>query len=202
MNDFFYTIKETAEGFYEEKFSKFIAKSYYVENEEEVNSILESLRKEYKDARHIVYAYKIDNTVRYCDDGEPQGTGGTPILRIIEANELNNVLIICVRYFGGILLGAGPLARAYMQAAKDLIQNAIITKVTKACSLCFKVDYKDFEYAKSIIARNSGILVDTIFLEKIEIKYKIPLEYLKNSKEDLKKINLNVEFYNEEECFI
>ena len=202
MNEFFYTIKEESEGFYEEKSSKFIAKNYYVESEEIVNTILETLRKEYKDARHIVYAYKIGNTVRCSDDGEPQGTGGMPLLRIIESNNLNNILIICIRYFGGILLGVGPLARAYMQATKNLIKSAKIEKVTKAISVTFKVSYSDFEHAKSIILRNNGSIISNNFLENVEIRFKIPVGFLDNCENELKKIDLSIKFYDKEECFI
>ena len=202
MNEFFYTIKEKSEGFYEEKSSKFIAQNYYVESEESVNTILEMLRKEYKDARHIVYAYKIGNIVRCSDDGEPQGTGGMPLLRIIESNNLNNILIICIRYFGGILLGVGPLARAYMQATKNLIESAKNEKVTKEISVSFKVSYSDFEHAKSIILRNNGVIISNDFLENVEVRYKIPVEFFVNCENDLKKIDLSIEFYEKEECFI
>lgn len=202
MGDCFKTIKETNEGFYEEKFSKFIAKNYYIETEEEVSKILEEARKEYKDARHIVYAYKIGNVFKYSDDGEPQGTGGMPILRIINGNELNNILIICVRYFGGILLGTGPLARAYMQASKDLIEKSEIVKYEKAKSITFKVEYKDFEHVKSIIERNNGVITNNIFLEKVEVTFKIVLNMIENIKKELKDVDLSINFYNEEECYL
>lgn len=202
MENSFYTIKNTVDGFYEEKFSKFIAKSYYVEDEKTVNNILEKLKKEYKDARHIVYAYKIGNKFKYSDDGEPQGTAGMPILRIIEGNKLNNILIICIRYFGGILLGTGPLARAYMQATKDLIQNANITKCEEGRKFSFKVDYKDFDIIKNVIERNSGIIENTIFLEKIEITVNILLKNKEKLEKELENVDRKIITYNNTVSYI
>ena len=103
------------------KKSKFIAYYYEVTNIEEVTKILIELKKEHKKARHIPYAYKIDNEIKKSDDKEPSGTSGTPILNIIEKNNLNHTLIAIVRYFGGIKLGTGGLIRAYSTAAKKVI---------------------------------------------------------------------------------
>ena len=103
------------------KKSKFIAYYYQIDTIEEVKEILENLKKEHKKARHIPYAYKIDNNIKKSDDKEPSGTSGMPILNIIEKNNLNHVLIAVVRYFGGIKLGAGGLIRAYGNTAKEVI---------------------------------------------------------------------------------
>lgn len=105
------------------KKSKFIGLYYEVTTIEEITQILASLKKEHKKARHIPYAYKINNNVKKSDDKEPSGTAGLPILNIIEKNNLNNCLIIVIRYFGGIKLGAGGLIRAYSSAAKEAIKN-------------------------------------------------------------------------------
>lgn len=105
---------------YEIKKSKFYAFSYNVDNTDEVNQILEDLKKEHKKARHIVYAYKIDGFEKKCDDGEPSGTAGLPLYNIINKKDLNHILIVVVRYFGGIKLGAGGLLRAYNKAASDI----------------------------------------------------------------------------------
>ena len=104
------------------KKSKFIAYYYEVETTKEVEELLEQLKKEHKKARHIPYAYKIDNYMKKSDDKEPSGTSGMPILNIIEKNNLNHTLIAIVRYFGGIKLGAGSLIRAYENAAKEVIK--------------------------------------------------------------------------------
>ncbi len=105
------------------KKSKFIAYYYEVNNLEEITSILSELKKEHKKARHLPFAYKIDNNIKKSDDKEPGGTAGMPILNIIDKNNLNNTLIVVVRYFGGIKLGAGGLIRAYSNAAKEVIKS-------------------------------------------------------------------------------
>lgn len=105
------------------KKSKFIAYYYEVQTKEEAINILNDLKKEHKKARHIPYAYKIDNDIKKSDDKEPSGTSGMPILNIIEKNNLNHTLIAVVRYFGGIKLGAGGLIRAYSKAAKKVIKK-------------------------------------------------------------------------------
>lgn len=107
---------------YEIKKSKFIGLYYEVDKVEEVNTILDEIKKEHKKARHIPYAYKIDNEIKKTDDKEPSGTAGMPILNIIEKNNLNHCLLIVVRYFGGIKLGAGGLIRAYSTTAKETIK--------------------------------------------------------------------------------
>lgn len=104
------------------KKSKFIAYYYEVNTKEDIDNILEYLKKEHKKARHIPYAYKIDNLVKKSDDKEPSNTAGTPIYNIIMQNDLNNVFIAVVRYFGGTLLGAGLLTRSYLNSAKEVIK--------------------------------------------------------------------------------
>lgn len=107
---------------YEIKKSKFISYYYEVNSKEEVDEILSNLKKEHKKARHIPYAYKIDNIVKKSDDKEPSNTAGTPIYNIIMNNNLNNIFICVVRYFGGIKLGSGLLTRTYLYSAKEVIK--------------------------------------------------------------------------------
>lgn len=102
------------------KKSKFIGYCFMVDNISEVEKIMQEIRLEHKKARHIPYAYKIDNVIKKSDDKEPGGTAGNPILNIILLRNLNNVLIVVVRYFGGIKLGAGGLIRAYSEAASNV----------------------------------------------------------------------------------
>ena len=105
------------------KKSKFITKLYKIDNVEEVNSILDNLKKEYKKATHICYAYSINGKEKAFDDGEPSHTAGLPILNIIHLKNLNNILIVVIRYFGGVKLGAGPLTRAYSNSASEVIKQ-------------------------------------------------------------------------------
>lgn len=104
------------------KKSKFVGYYYQVESIEEIEIILENLKKEHKKAKHFPYAYKINGQIKKSDDKEPSGTAGMPILNIIDRNNLNYTLIVIVRYFGGIKLGAGGLLRAYSNTAKECIK--------------------------------------------------------------------------------
>lgn len=105
------------------KKSKFIGLYYEVKNVNEVEEIFNELKLEHKKARHMPYAYKVGTEARKSDDKEPSGTAGTPIWNVIERNKLDGVLIVVVRYFGGVKLGSGPLLRAYSHAANDLISR-------------------------------------------------------------------------------
>ena len=105
------------------KKSKFIAYYYEVNNKEEVDDILDNLKKEHKGAKHFPYAYKIDNLVKKSDDKEPSNTAGMPLYNLINQHNLNNVLIVVVRYFGGVKLGAGPLMRSYLSCANECIKK-------------------------------------------------------------------------------
>ena len=109
---------------YEEiiKKSRFISYYYEVNSVDEVDNILNDLKNEHKKARHLPYAYKIDNNIKKSDDKEPGGTAGLPIYTVIERNNLNNCLIVIVRYFGGIKLGAGGLTRSYSGATNNVIK--------------------------------------------------------------------------------
>lgn len=106
------------------KKSKFIAYYYDINNISEVKEIITDLKKQHKKAKHFPYAYKIGDYLKKSDDGEPTGTSGMPILKIITENNLDNVLIIIVRYFGGTKLGTGGLLRSYLDSAKEVIKKS------------------------------------------------------------------------------
>lgn len=101
----------------EVKKSKFYSGAFVVKTKEDCEKILLELQKEHKKATHICYAYSLCNTAKMCDDGEPSGTAGKPILNVIEKKKLQNIMIVVIRYFGGVKLGAGGLVRAYTKAA-------------------------------------------------------------------------------------
>ncbi|MBQ9668661.1 MAG: YigZ family protein [Prevotella sp.] len=130
MNDEYKTITTTTgEGFYSEKRSKFLAFAHHVESLDEVKDLLATYRKKYYDARHVCYAYMLgaDRTdFRANDDGEPSSTAGKPILGQINSNELTDILIVVVRYYGGVNLGTSGLIIAYREAAADAIAHATI----------------------------------------------------------------------------
>ena len=130
MTDEYKTITEViGEGFYSEKRSKFLAFAHHVETIDEIKDILASYRKKYYDARHVCYAYVLGAdkaNFRANDDGEPSSTAGKPILGQINSYDLTNVLVIVVRYYGGVNLGPGGLIVAYRTAAADALDHATI----------------------------------------------------------------------------
>ena len=127
MNDLYLTISTTGEGYYTEKRSKFLAWAHHVDTVDEVKSLLADYRKKYYDARHVCYAYMLGpdrKDFRANDDGEPSSTAGKPILGQINSAELTNVLVVVVRYYGGVNLGTSGLIVAYREAAALAIADA------------------------------------------------------------------------------
>ncbi len=128
MNDEYKTITErVGEGYYSEKRSKFLAFAHHVETQEQIKELLARYRKEYYDARHVCYAYMLGAErldFRANDDGEPSSTAGKPILGQINSRELTDVLVVVVRYYGGVNLGTSGLIVAYREAAADALEHA------------------------------------------------------------------------------
>lgn len=144
MDDSYKTIERIAEGYITERKSKFISYILPIASEEEVKEILEEYRKKYYNARHVCWAYMLGHAredFRSNDDGEPSGTAGRPILGQINSNELTNVLVLVVRYFGGTLLGTGGLVRAYKEATAAAIENSTIVEKTIDDSFVIKFEY-------------------------------------------------------------
>lgn len=138
------TIAAAGQGIYKEKGSKFIAFAYPVETEEEVKVRLAALKKEYFDARHYCFAYVLGpdkKKFRAFDDGEPNHTAGDPILGQIRSAELTNVLVVVVRYFGGIKLGAGGLVSAYKAAAEDALNHSGVVEKAVTDTIGIRYDY-------------------------------------------------------------
>ena len=132
-DDSYHTIAAPSQGLYKDKGSKFLAFAFPVESEEQAKAHIEAISKKYFDARHHCYAYAIGYdraTYRSNDDGEPSGTAGKPIYGQLLSADITNVLIVVVRYFGGILLGTSGLITAYRTAARDAIDNAQIIEKT------------------------------------------------------------------------
>ena len=144
-----YSIIKNSKYLYEIKKSKFYVLLYKVNNIDDINKYLEEAKQEYKDATHYCYSYIIGNIKRFNDDGEPSGTAGMPILEVLEKKNLNNIICIVVRYFGGIKLGAGGLIRAYSNSVKDAINENTIVELIDGYLVKINVDYskkKEIEY--------------------------------------------------------
>ena len=131
------------------KNSRFICYLYKIKDTSDVLNILENIKQIEKDATHYCYAYIIDNIKKSSDDGEPSGTAGIPILKVLENNNLNNILAIVIRYFGGIKLGANGLIRAYTKSTTNAITKDNITELTKGYNIDIEFGYnqvKDIDY--------------------------------------------------------
>ena len=142
IQDSFKSIAAESRGLFKDNGSRFIAHAYPVETEEEVKEIVAALKKEYYDARHHVYAYRLGykgDKFRANDDGEPSGSSGRPVLGQIDSNGLSDILVVVVRYFGGIKLGIPGLIRAYKTATADAIANAEI--VEKIASKIYRIHF-------------------------------------------------------------
>lgn len=154
MDDTFLTLKEDSESIYKEKGSKFLAFAYPVDHEEDIKEKLDALRKKYYDARHHCYAYMLGKDqaqFRANDDGEPNHSAGDPILGQIRSYNLTNVLIVVVRYFGGVKLGVGGLISAYKTAASYAIEeNEIITAIVTQ-KIQFQFEYLDMNEVMRLI---------------------------------------------------
>ena len=160
---------------YIEKKSRFLGGVYPVTSEQEAKEILERVRKQHYDARHNCWCYILKiGQKRYSDDGEPQGTAGQPMLNVFEREGVVAVLCIVTRYFGGILLGAGGLCRAYTKAAKDALDAAGISKMQPWVRQQITVPYALFERAKLLIAAQEGTVEDAQYGADILITYRIP----------------------------
>lgn len=125
------------------KKSKFISIALNVANEYECVQILADYKNKYNDCTHLTFAYVVGNTERCSDDGEPSGTAGKPLLNIIKQKSLSNTLIIVIRYFGGIKLGAGGLVRAYTESGVKALENAEITELKSVINIKFHINYDE-----------------------------------------------------------
>lgn len=167
----FYTIKNECKAEITEKKSKFICNIFHVESVKEAEEKLNMIRKNYHDARHNCYVYKVfeENVFKASDDGEPSGTAGVPMLNIVNGRNLSNVLVVVTRYFGGILLGTGGLVRAYSLATTTALENANIVMQEMGLEAEFFVEYKELEELKYIMKNRNINIINLEYAEKIKV---------------------------------
>jgi uncharacterized YigZ family protein len=196
------TIAETGEFKLKEKGSVFIGRCCSIENEEHVTQIRNDVKKEYYDASHHCFAYKFrHNVFKYSDDGEPNGTAGIRILNSIEHFDLTDVLVIVIRYFGGVKLGVGPLGKAYYNAAYGALES--VKKVEKHLYVKYFLT-ADFEFesaVRRILNTFSTKIIDTKYKENIifeidikqdnEDQFELKLTEMLNGRIKLKKLEDN-----------
>lgn len=177
ITDEYFTIKDNiSEGFYSEKRSKFLAFAFHVTTEEEIKEIVSEYRKKYYDARHVCWAYMLGaqrTEFRANDDGEPSSTAGKPILGQINKNELTDILIIVVRYYGGVNLGTSGLIVAYRMAAAEAIANAEIIKLYDEEVVTYDFPYVMMNDVMKIIKDMSPRIVNQTYDNTCEIQLSI-----------------------------
>ncbi|CDF58346.1 YigZ family protein [Thermobrachium celere] len=172
MSKDFYTVKKQVEVEMEERKSIFICNIKRVTNEEEAMNFINEIKIKYKDATHNVYAYITNNgiSMRYSDDGEPQGTAGPPVLEVLKRENLNNVAVVVTRYFGGILLGAGGLVRAYSASCKQGVDAAGKVKESEAIVFELKCDYEKYGKINNYLSKRNIIIKNVEFTEIVTIE--------------------------------
>ena len=191
MTDEYKTLKSGGEGYYTEKRSKFLAFAHHVQTVEEVKDLIAGYRKKYYDARHVCYAYMLGPErleFRANDDGEPSSTAGKPILGQINSNELTDILIVVVRYYGGVNLGTSGLIIAYREAAADAIANSEIETRQVEEIITYSFAYPLMNDVMRIVKDMQPRIVSQTYDNTCEIKLRIrksEAEQLKNRLEKL-----------------
>jgi uncharacterized YigZ family protein len=176
MTDEYRTIATISEGYYTEKRSKFLAFAHHVETIDEVKGILAGYRKKYYDARHVCYAYMLGASreeFRANDDGEPSSTAGKPILGQINSNELTDILIVVVRYYGGVNLGTSGLIVAYREAAADAITHATIETRQVEEVITYSFSYPQMNDVMRIVKEMNPRVLSQTFDTTCEIRLSI-----------------------------
>ncbi len=194
------TIKDNIETESVVKKSKFIATLIKVNSKEQAELEIQNMKKKYFNARHNCIAYRVleNNTIteRFSDDGEPSGTAGSPMLNILQKNNLINILIVVTRYFGGILLGTGGLVRAYSDSLQKAIEKSELLELTIGVECEVKMNYQQFEKFKYYCKNNQIQIKDVDYTEEIICKIEVEEDKKEKLLKDyeLKNINLlNIE---------
>lgn len=166
------TIRNYGEDSFEEKKSEFIGYAKRVESEEEAREFINEIKGKHKQARHNCWAYVIGENMgiqRYSDDGEPQGTAGIPILEVMKKNGITDCAVVVTRYFGGILLGAGGLTRAYTKGASIALKAAGIVEKVKGLKVSFTIDYDLLGKLQYICGQNKWHMEEVEYTDKVTI---------------------------------
>lgn len=158
------------------KKSKFICHLYYVNNIEDINNKIDYINTKYKDATHNCYAYICGNLKKMSDDKEPSGTAGMPMLNILEMNNLNNILVIVTRYFGGIKLGANGLVRAYSDSVKEALNLTSIITLTEGYLVEIEFGYDKVKQIDYLLKNNK--IISKIFMNNITYKFEADMSII------------------------
>ena len=167
-----------AESEFTEKRSRFISHVWRVESEAEARARIEETKKRYYDARHNCWCYllKEGGVVRYSDDGEPQGTAGQPMLNVFQRENVTNVVCVVTRYFGGILLGAGGLTRAYSKSARDALAAAGAAEMGLWATADIPCPYALFERVRGEVTALGGTVDEAVYGADIRLRVSLPAQ--------------------------
>ena len=176
--DSYKTLSQYAEIEFIERKSVFLGYAVNVGTEADALDFIAAIRKKHSDATHNVYAYSLreNNTMRFSDDGEPQGTAGLPVLEILRKGDIVDAVIVVTRYFGGIMLGAGGLVRAYSTAAKLAVEAAKVKLMKKHNKFTATVDYSSYQKLIDEFEKQKAVIVNTVFEENVIIEYALVAE--------------------------
>lgn len=176
MADILYTTIDGENVFeFEEKRSVFIGYAKSVSTEAEAKEFIQRIKSKHYDARHNCSAFLLRNgQMKYSDDGEPQGTAGIPILEVIKKSGLVDIVVVVTRYFGGILLGAGGLVRAYSAGAAGALNNAVKAEFQKCVQFMLEIDYSLYDKISRILSNNGVRVINTDYAQNIIITAVIP----------------------------
>lgn len=169
------TVRREAHVEFEEKRSLFIGHAIHVDSEEEALSFIKQIKKKYSDATHNCFAYLLKGGIvaRYSDDGEPQGTAGVPMLEAIRKSGVSDVCVVATRYFGGILLGAGGLVRAYSHSAAIAIEGAEIVTYEPYAMFELKCGYSEYQKYSNLLSQMSAVIDETEFAADVTVRFAI-----------------------------
>lgn len=169
------TVEKEANDFFIEKKSKFIGYAKPVKTQEEAVEFISEIKSKHWDATHNVYAYVLreNNIQRYSDDGEPSGTAGVPVLDVMLKESLVDVCVVATRYFGGTLLGAGGLVRAYSHTSKIALEAAGIITMAQCSVMSAEVDYSFYDRLNILLSDFSAVILDTSFSDKVYVEFSV-----------------------------
>lgn len=186
--DSYTTIREPASGELVQKRSRFLARIAPADSPEAALAVVEEMRAAHREARHHVWAYLLrDGSRRYSDDGEPQGTGGVPVLEVLAKSGLCDCALVVTRYFGGVLLGAGGLVRAYSGAARLAVQQARPVTLCQHQVCSVKCAYHQLGKLASLI-EESGTMLDSDYHEEITLRFALPLDRVDRFEHQLREL--------------
>lgn len=191
FSDTYLTIEKPSEAIFKDKGSKFLAYAYPIENDQQIKEILNQLKKEHHTANHHCYAYRLGAdklNFRANDDGEPNNTAGKPILGQIQSNDLTNILIVVVRYFGGTLLGVSGLINAYKNSAADVIKTSIIIEKQILFNYTIQFYFEHLNDVMKLLKQLDCKITNQQFDNNCEISFSVRKANSEQCEEKLKKI--------------